>query len=390
MAHIHVLAGGADRSCGPGVYTTELVRRLPGLGHKITLVCHHATQDLSPWCDVRQLPVPPRTSWPLVWRASSIFRVTSLPGALRKLALDQPDVVIGTSYELTWAHGRLFPSIPLLFVPHSLVAPVETKTNPFGSPLERWLTMRTLHSLERHALRRAVRTVRFTHAGCRALQEYYGSRIARRFAVLPAPVAIPHLPAPNARCCPPRLLSVGRLVETKNLAFLIRCLDRLRTLPWSLDVVGDGEERSVLQADVCARGLADRITFHGHQEDVNRWYRAASLFVFPSRLESAGLVLLEAKSHALPALAIRPDGQRYRNVNHEMIDDGKDGFLARDEDDFAAKLAELLGRPDLLSTVGRQARDRVEQHHSWDAHAKRFDYVIARALRRSTTSRLMC
>ena len=77
---------------------------------------------------------------------------------------------------------------------------------------------------------------------------YYGKSIKPRFVVLPIPVPIPNLPGDfdgmNSKRRPHlRLLYVGRLVESKNVAWLLRCLNRLNHLSWTCDIVGDGEER---------------------------------------------------------------------------------------------------------------------------------------------------
>src|SRR6185436_19238062 len=173
----------------------------------------------------------------------------------------------------------------------------------------RWLAVRSMHHLERAALRRAARTIRFTRTGCAALVGHYGRDVARRFNVIPAPVVLPaesSLIQPDA---PPRLLYVGRLVESKNLMFVIRCLARLAHPPWTCEIVGEGDERAALEKEVRYRQLTGRVVFRGHVNDVASSYRSASLFLFPSKLESAGLALLEAMSHGVPALAIRADGR---------------------------------------------------------------------------------
>jgi glycosyltransferase involved in cell wall biosynthesis len=379
MARIHVLADRADRSGGAGVYTSQLVRQLVNRQHSLTLVCNHATPDLDDVCDVQRLATHEAPQLPFLWRASVPIQTAARKRSLDALKLDEPDLVIGSAQQLIWAHRRRFSGPPLIYLPHSLVAPTELGTYPFGSAMQRWLAVRTFAFLERFALRNAARTVRFTHGGCEALVKYYGRRTARHFTVLQAPVSLP-VWSDDRATDPPRLLFIGRLINTKNVATLVRSLDTMRSLPWMLDVVGEGEELPRLEAEVRRLGLADRIVFHGHQDDVDRWYESANLFVFPSRLESAGLVLLEAMSHGVPTLAIRTDGRNYRNVNHEIIDDGRDGFLARDEEQFTALLAELLVRPAHVAETGRCARRKVEELHSWPSHVDRFDRIIARIL----------
>jgi glycosyltransferase involved in cell wall biosynthesis len=380
MVRTLVLAERADRSGGAGVYTSQLVRYLAQRGQRVTLVCHEALPQVGEWCEVRRLTPSGCAHLPLLWRAAAPLRTLSQPGLIRALHLPKPDLVIGSNQPMIWSFRRLQPRVPLIYLPHSLIAPLEVATYPFHSEVQRWLAVRTYQFLERYALRHAARTIRFTHAGCAALRAYYGAGIARRFTVLPAPVLLPEPPPESTPASPPRLLFVGRLIRTKGLVTLVQSLDRLRLLPWTLDVVGDGEERPALEAEVHRRGLTGRIVFHGHQDDVTRWYRSASLLVFPSRLESAGLVLLEAMSHGVPALAIRADGQEYRNVNHEIIEHGSDGFLAQDDKDFTALLSELLDQPALVAEVGRRACRKVEELHSWPRHLDRFDRVIARIL----------
>jgi glycosyltransferase involved in cell wall biosynthesis len=114
--------------------------------------------------------------------------------------------------------------------------------------LQRWAAVRVFHSLEREALIRAMWTVRFTQTSCDALKLYYGKSIKSRFVVLPTPVSIPEVVKGDRALGVPKLLFVGRLVESKNVAWLIRCLSRLIHLPWTCDIVGDGEERQRLEA----------------------------------------------------------------------------------------------------------------------------------------------
>ena len=99
-----------------------------------------------------------------------------------------------------------------------------------------------------------------------------------------------------------RLLYVGRLVRTKGARDAIRAMSLLRELPVTLDVIGDGFDREPCEALVAQLSLHDRVTFHGRLDraEVDDYYRAADIFVFPSYREPGGNVVFEAMSHGLP------------------------------------------------------------------------------------------
>ena len=153
-------------------------------------------------------------------------------------------------------------------------------------------------------------TVRFTRGNADILRSFYRLPIRVRFDIIPPAVPFPDQPNRPEPGSMIRLLSVGRLVESKNVGFLLDCLTTMRDLFWRLDVVGDGPKRPELEATALRCGLADKIQFHGQRSDVGRYYRERNLFVFPSKLESFGLVMLEAMAHGVPTLAIKDDGER--------------------------------------------------------------------------------
>src|SRR5262249_12721472 len=95
--------------------------------------------------------------------------------------------------------------------------------------------------------------------------------------------------------------------SVKGLDILIEACSILgsRGVKWRLYLVGDGPERSRLQQDLARRGLTDRCKFVGlvGQENLRWWYRAADLFVLPSRSEGVPNVLREAQACGLPFVA---------------------------------------------------------------------------------------
>jgi glycosyltransferase involved in cell wall biosynthesis len=376
MAHLQTLALEACRSGGAGAYTAELIRQLAARGHRIELICHQADPSLETICEIHRLPMPRASRLPWAWRLAPILRQREYDRFIRALALQEPDVVIGSAQQMFPEHWRRFPRAPLIYVPHSLVAPLEVQGMPWISPLQRWAAVRVFRSLEREALARASRTVRFTRTGCDTLNLYYGKSVKSRFTVLPTPVPIPELTPRDRPSGAIKLLSVGRLVESKNVAWLLGCLGRLLDLPWTCDIVGEGEERQRLEETARQSKLTDRIVFHGQQDDVGRFYRQADLLVFPSRLENSPLVILEAMSYGVPSLSIRADGRQYLNANHEIVTADRDGFLADHEEDFVNKLRTLLESPELLRDVGHRARQTVEKRNRWDHHVEGYERLF--------------
>ena len=108
-----------------------------------------------------------------------------------------------------------------------------------------------------------------------------------------------------------RFLFVGRLTRLKGLDVALRALAGLKGHKWTLDVVGEGDERGSLEALADGLGIAGRVRFHGDKErpEVERFMAGSSCLLFPSYSEGMGLVVLEAVSVGLPVLASVADGE---------------------------------------------------------------------------------
>jgi len=175
----------------------------------------------------------------------------------------------------------------------------------------------------------------------------------------------------------PRILTIGHLDARKNVAAALRALGTVRDLPWRFAIVGGGDARALQDLAEELR-LSDRVTFHGHQPDVRRFYEDADLFLFSSRSESLGLVVLEAMSYGLPVVAMRADNRSYFNPFAEIL--GDTGYLADDESDLGARLRTLLVSGNLAAD-GARARLRVIDHFTWRAHLDRYDAIFKEIVR---------
>ncbi len=104
-------------------------------------------------------------------------------------------------------------------------------------------------------------------------------------------------------------------------------------------------------------GLLGRITFVESTHAIDRYYRAADIFVFPSRREAFGMALVEAMASGLACVA-----SRLRGVTDEIVREGVTGLLVEphDVDQLSTALARLLGDRALAARLGQAARADIE------------------------------
>lgn len=137
------------------------------------------------------------------------------------------------------------------------------------------------------------------------------------------------------------MLYLGRLAHEKNLGFLFEMakIAFKKDPALRLWLVGDGPYRSEC-ADMARRlGIGDRVRFVGFvpHTEVHRYYSAADIFVFPSITETQGLVVQEAMTYGLPAVALIGGGAS------AGIEDGVNGYAIRqDAQYFAETVLDIL------------------------------------------------
>ncbi|MEJ2386550.1 MAG: glycosyltransferase [Chromatiaceae bacterium] len=164
----------------------------------------------------------------------------------------------------------------------------------------------------------------------------------------------------------PMLVHVGRLAFEKNIDFLLRMLVQVkRAVPDVLLVIaGEGPARRSLESLTAKLGLTGHVCFVGN---LNRdgaledCYCAGDAFVFASRTETQGLVLLEAMALGVPVVSTAVMGTK------EVLEGGEGSLIAADDEaDFAAKAICLLTDADLRVALGEQARTYAR---TWSAAA---------------------
>lgn len=121
------------------------------------------------------------------------------------------------------------------------------------------------------------------------------------------------------------LISISRLSKEKNIDFLLeatRELVRRETAPFGLLIIGDGPERERLQSRTGELGLTGIVQLIGAVTPVQipLYCQLGDLFVFASRSETQGMVILEAMAAGLPAVVVRASGidDMVRNGHNDL------------------------------------------------------------------------
>lgn len=195
----------------------------------------------------------------------------------------------------------------------------------------------------------------------------------------PGIVAYPaadHLPAApispdstEARALTPgplRILFVGNLIPRKGLHHVLSAAAALDGSSWQLGVVGrldaDVGYTKLVERQIAAAGLADRVTLHGRLPDAElaAAYHRHHVLAVPS-YEGFGIVYLEAMRHGLPILAATA------GAAHEIVTHGADGFLVPPGATPAMTQCLQHWATDrrLLATMGRAALARSQRHPAW-------------------------
>jgi glycosyltransferase involved in cell wall biosynthesis len=172
----------------------------------------------------------------------------------------------------------------------------------------------------------------------------------------------------------PLVLAVGRHVAQKGLDLLLQAWALVaQALPQArLRIVGDGPLGTELQAQSQALGLQASVQWVAPTADIAAHYRAAALFVLPSRYEGMPLALLEAQALGLPAVAFDcPTGPR------EII--SADTGIVVPPGEVAAlgqALIKLLLDAELRQRMARAALQRSHEHFSLAAHFQRWTALL--------------
>ena len=175
---------------------------------------------------------------------------------------------------------------------------------------------------------------------------------------------------------PPRIISVGRLIEKKGFRTLIAACARLRRAgrAFHCEIIGEGPLLGDLSAKILANQLEDHVKLVGplSQSEIAGRFAGATVFVLPCTTEPGGgmdnlpTVIMEAMASGLPVISTTTAGVP------EMVDAGETGLLVPPDDPsaLAEAITTLISQPKEARRLGARGRERAAEKFSIETNVK--------------------
>jgi glycosyltransferase involved in cell wall biosynthesis len=199
------------------------------------------------------------------------------------------------------------------------------------------------------------------------------SALQQRYPCPQGMVGISDVDLPNSAIAPePRVFQAGALPHPQRHLLFVGTLAQLYKAPQvlieavarcvqagsnlTLTMVGDGQYRPMLEAQVQRLGLGDRVTFLGQVaggEAVRQLMQAADIFVLPSFQEGLPRAMVEAMAQGLPCIGSRVGGVPELLADGDLVTPGRAVELAE-------KIYAIAANPELLTEMS--ARNWAKAH----------------------------
>lgn len=156
------------------------------------------------------------------------------------------------------------------------------------------------------------------------------------------------------------ILSAGRLTYQKGFDILVDVADKfLKKYPdWKWVVLGEGEDRQMLEEKVKMLDLDKQLLFPGNASNIDKYYSEAAMFVMTSRFEGLPMTLLETKPYKLPLISFN-----CKTGPSELIKEGVNGFLVSEGNinDMADKIVQLMEDEKLRKQMSKNTVEDMEK-----------------------------
>ncbi len=188
----------------------------------------------------------------------------------------------------------------------------------------------------------------------------------RRIDVIPVGIDLERIACIQPSLQGADVLFAGRLIYEKRVDLLLNALALAKEEVPAIScmVVGDGPERTTLEAQAHRLGIEGSVTFMGfvEQDGLIAHMKSSKVFVLPSEREGFGLVIVEANACKLPVISIRHE----MSATRELVNDGVNGFLASTASpDEVAKIIVRVVQDDVLRARLAENGQEMSKRFAW-------------------------
>lgn len=195
------------------------------------------------------------------------------------------------------------------------------------------------------------------------LTKFYKNKIKGDTRVMYSPLCVDFIPERESKKVDKNIVSIGRLSKEKGYLDLIDVFKLIndKDKECKLHIIGDGSEKSKIEAKIKNLNLNDFVTLYGYKDKdfIREKLNDMSLYLMTSYEESFGIVLLEASSYGIPSIAFSSAEGATEIINNDV-----DGYIInnRNKEEMANKALELLDNKKKLATFGHEARVKCEDY----------------------------
>jgi len=166
--------------------------------------------------------------------------------------------------------------------------------------------------------------------------------------------------------------TIANFYPPKGLKYLIEATHLLSARDSKFIVIGDGEERSLLEKMIEEKKLKNNFILKGVIPEAYKYLKAFDIFVLPSVKEGFPWTILEAMAAEVPVIATKV------GAIPEIIENNKNGILIepKNPNDLAESIKRLIDDKNLRENLAREARKTVEERFRLDRMVKKIEELI--------------
>jgi len=208
---------------------------------------------------------------------------------------------------------------------------------------------------------------------CDELTPFMSSRQLKKIDVIYNGIFLNHFYQPGDRpVAPPVVFTISaQVTPVKGHALLLNVVHQLINSGYSfyLNIMGDGPLKTNLETMCKDLNLSSVVRFHGHITNVSSVLKDTHIVVLPSFREGLSLALLEGMAMGCPLIASNV------GASHELIENGKNGFLVKKESSSELYMAMkwFLDHPSKIQYMGKNSLEKVSKfdfYRMFDAYQR--------------------